>query len=128
MNETVTIASITVARMGFALLGGAVAWTGHLLLSYAIAEFGCASNLDRFGALGVSLVSWLLLGVSAGMIAVASGALAVSNGIRQRTRAGDADDRETAAYVGRFGLICNGLFLFVILIESVPIFFYLGRC
>lgn len=134
MSATAPIAGMSRLTMSFALLGGAGAWTAHLLLAYAIAEFGCVAGLGhRSGPLGVSVVSWMLLVMSAVMVALAAWALFVSRRIGRRGRragsaAPDADDRATAEYVARFGLITNGLFLFIILIESVPIFFYLGEC
>lgn len=117
--------------LSFVLLGGAVAWTGHLLLAYAIAEFGCVAGLgEPPGPMGITIVSWMLLAMSAVMVALAAWALATSYRIRRDAapEAPDPDERATAVYAGRFGLITNALFLFIILIESVPIFFYLGAC
>ena len=137
--STATLATERTSRLtlSFVLLGGAVAWTAHLLLAYAIAEFGCVAGLGKPpGPMGITIVSWMLLAMSAVMVALAAWALAISYRIRREAapaapaapEAPDADERATAVYVGRFGLITNGLFLFIILIQSVPIFFYLGAC
>lgn len=130
MDAPATTAGQSTWRMWFALLGGAAAWTGHLMLAYAISEFGCTAGLGRRSLLGISAVSWMLLVMSAAMTALAAWALLVSNGIgRLATRdARDADDEATAEYVARFGRIANGLFLFIVVIESLPIFFFLGEC
>ena len=121
--------------MAFALLGGALAWAGHLLIAYAIAEFGCVAGLGHRQVLGVTVVSWMLLFVSAVCTAAAAAAVIISYGIRQQHSAPpappeppDADDRSTREFAARFGLICNGLFLFVVLVQSVPVFYYWGRC
>lgn len=116
--------------MWYALLGGAVAWTGHLMLAYAISEFGCVAGWGHKIYLAVSVVSWMLIAMSGLMIALAAGALLVSHAIGRRSTAvwRGPDDRATAEFVARFGLIANGLFLFIIVVESVPIVFYLGAC
>lgn len=130
MSKKAQIAGVKGWKLWFALLGGAVAWTLHLLLAYAIAEFGCVAGWDEFVAVGISLVSWLLIGVSVAMTALAAGALAVSWDAHRKSRRvpRNSDDRATLDYTARFGLITNGLFLFIILVESVPIFFYRGSC
>ncbi|HEV2295935.1 MAG TPA: hypothetical protein VGR35_18970 [Tepidisphaeraceae bacterium] len=117
-------------KLWFALLGGAIAWAGHLLLAYAMAEFGCVAGLGHRHVLGVTVISWMLLVVSALFTAMAAAALLVSYGIREKSSVGapDPDDRSTREFVARFGLIVNALFLFVVLAQSVPVFFYWGRC
>lgn len=117
-------------RLWFALLGGAVAWTAHLMLAYGISEFGCTAGLGRRSFIGVSAVSWMLLLLSVAMAALAGWALLVARGVGRRADAGvpHPDEESTAWEVARLGSIANGLFLFIVLIQSVPIFFYLGRC
>jgi hypothetical protein len=125
------IAGVKAWKHGLALLGGAVAWTGHLLIAYAISEFGCVAGWGHRNFLAVSVVSWLVIGVSVAMIALAVASIYVS---LQLERSGphlataDADERSTVEYVGRFGRIVNWLFLFVIVVETLPIFFYLDHC
>lgn len=130
MNAQATIAGVSSWKLWYALLGGAVAWTGHLMLAYAISEFGCVAGWGHKIVLAISAVSWMLIAMSVVMIALAAGALLMSYGISRRSPGlmHGPDDRVTAEYVARFGLIANGLFLFIILIQCVPIFFYLGRC
>jgi hypothetical protein len=131
MDAPATIAGVKSWRIWFALLGGAVAWAAHLLTAYAIAEFGCVAGLGHRHVLGVTVVSWMLLALSAVLTAAAAAAVVVSYGIRERStprRETDPDIRSTREFVGRFGLICNGLFLFTVLVQSIPIFFYWGRC
>lgn len=49
----------TDAWLWFGVLGGAIAWMLHLLLAYAIAEFGCVSPFHEVKRLGLSGVAWL---------------------------------------------------------------------
>lgn len=130
MSGRATIAGVGQWKLWFALLGGAAAWTGHLMLAYVISEFGCTAGLGHRTLFGVSAVSWVLLVMSAAMTALAALALLVSHGVGRQAqpRVADPDDHTTADYVARFGMIANGLFLFIVLIESLPIFFYLGCC
>lgn len=133
MDVPATIAGVKSWRMGFALVGGAVAWAGHLLLSYAVAEFGCVAGLGHRHVLGVPVVSWMLLGVSVVFTTMAAAALMFSYRIREPaspppSSSPDPDDRSTREFAARFGLIVNGLFLFIVLVQSVPVFYYWGRC
>lgn len=106
-------------RLRFVLLGGAVAWTLHLLLAYVIAEFGVLSGLVELSWAGLDVVSWLLLGWSAAMLALAGVAVWVS----WRLRAEESDDE--VRFCARFGRAANLAFLVIIAVESVPIFFFL---
>ena len=130
MNGRATIAGVSGWRLWFALLGGAVAWTGHLMLAYAISEFGCTAGLGRRSFIGVSVVSWMLLLLSVAMAALAAWALLVARDVGRRADEGipHPDEESTAGEVARLGSIANGLFLFIVLIQTVPIFFFLGRC
>jgi hypothetical protein len=115
----------------FALLGGGVAWTLHLMLAYVIAEFGCLSGLGAIRAGGISIVAWMLLGLSAGALALAILATVFAARIRRRP-GGDAgeeaDGTEARAFGGRLGYVTNLVFTLVIAVQSVPILYYLGEC
>ena len=132
MADPATIAGVKNWKLWFALLGGAVAWAGHLMIAYAIAEFGCVAGLGHRYVLGITVVSWMLLAISAAMTALAAAALLISYRIRDRGPSApatpDPDDDPTREFVARFGLISNGLFLLTILVQSVPVFYYWGRC
>lgn len=115
----------------FALLGGGVAWTLHLLLAYAVAEFGCLSGLGEKQLGGLTLVAWLLLGVTAGALALAAAATLVAAGIRRRSREPSEVQTEpacTLAFSGRLALATNVVFTLVIAVQSVPIFYFLRSC
>jgi hypothetical protein len=117
------------ATLWFGLLGGGVAWLAHLLLSYLIAEFGCMSGWGKETWLGVTTLAWLLLAVS--FLTLLGAGLAVYVAFRSKQRLGRSDPSEepaSAEYMARAGYITSGVFLFIILVESVPIFFFLQSC
>jgi hypothetical protein len=119
------------ARVWFALLGGAVAWTLQLMLAYIIAEFGCLSGLGEKQAGGLTVVAWLLLGLSAAALALAAGAAITAARIR-RNPAGpvelQTESALTLAFSGRLGVVTNLVFLVIIAVQSVPIFYFLRNC
>ena len=118
------------ATVWFGILGGAVAWTLHLLGAYLIAEFGCELGIDRRVYGGINIVAWSLLGTSAVMVAVAAASCIVGWRIMARkSRGGESNVRErTNRELARTGAVANGLFTFVIAIQSIPIVFYLRSC
>lgn len=125
MNTPAKTLSAGVSRwtLRFVLLGGGVAWTLHLLLAYVIAEFGIVSGFVDTRWAGLDAVSWLLIGLSVAMLALAAAASWAS----WRVRCADGDDEEarTVRFCVRFGRAANVAFLVIIAVESVPIFFFL---
>ncbi len=118
------------ALVWFVLLGGATAWTLHLLLAYAVAEFGCLSGMGETRVGGLTLVAWMLLGVSVLAAGIAGVATVVSLRLHRRIRAaemGGEGERATAFSV-RLGLISNVGFAGVIVVQTIPIFYYLSKC
>lgn len=130
-NSTVT-RQVEVSRgaLWFGLLGGAISWTAHLILAYAVAEFGCVGQLGERGYLGVSTVAWLELSLTVVTTLVAGTATVVAYRSHRRLRSRDADDAAEAAerYTAWAGLLTSGMFTFIILFESIPILYYLHSC
>lgn len=125
----------------FGLLGGAVAWTVHLMAVYAIGEWGCVSRSMEGRFLGIAGIAWLLIAVTVGAGLASAAAALVAYRSEQRLRPaeeeGDSDEgvpREEAEvhsyqlFTARSGMIMSGLFTFVIVVESVPVFFFLRGC
>lgn len=108
----------------FVLLGGGVAWLLHLVLAYAIAEFGILSGLVETRWAGLDAVSWLLLAVSAAMLALAAASVRVSRRLCQGKES-DEEPRRTVRFCARFGLAANLTFLVIIAVQTIPIFFFL---
>jgi hypothetical protein len=109
----------------FVLLGGAVAWTLHLLGCYVFAEFGVLSGLVDVRRAGLDAVSWLLFGWSAAMLALAAVAARAASRLRVGAAAPDSEARKTLEFCARFGRASNLAFLAIIAVQTVPIFFYL---
>lgn len=114
----------------FGLLGGGLAWLAHLLLAYFIAEFGCLAGWGEIFMFGVTAVAWAVIASSALTLAMAVLASVVARRIRDRLCGEQRDDAEPAPELelARAGFITSSLFTFVILVQSVPVFFYLRHC
>ena len=116
----------------FGALGSAVAWLLHLLLAYGIAEFGCVSPFREVRLAGLTGVAWLEIAASLLSLLIA----AAATGIAQRSRRrlvgeGDAAVYETGdarVFMARTGVISGRIFLFIILVQALPILYFLHDC
>lgn len=116
-------------RLWFGLLGGAFAWLAHLLLAWGISEFGCVSGLGSTVRLGLSAPAWLGLFVSILAFGTSAAATLSARAMRKRlVAAGDIAEDEPDLFLARTGLITSALFTLVIVVESIPLFFYLKGC
>ena len=113
------------------MLGGGGAWLVHLVAAYAIAEFGCVGRLRQVSFAGLTAVAWMIIATSllTLLIAVASTLIAYRSERRLRG-CHDANElrSDAEAEVARTGWITSSLFALVILVESLPIFYYLKDC
>lgn len=146
MNAVVQDVAVSRGALWFGLLGGAIAWTVHLMFAYAAAEFGCVGRLGERGYLGITLVAWLEVALTSATALVAGAATFVAYRCDRRlrddaiqmgaaqTNAADSNAALTNAalvaeqYTARAGLLTSGLFTFIILFESIPILYYLRNC
>jgi hypothetical protein len=115
----------------FTLWSGAVAWLLHLLLVYGIAEFGCGSGLGDRHVLGISVVAWLLLAVTAATMLLALAATFVGWRSARQSQEVEPDlsaEHHARLFTARAGWITNSLFAVVIVIQAIPIFFFLRDC
>jgi hypothetical protein len=118
------------AALWFGLLGGGVAWLVHFLTIYVVAEFGGVSGWGQSPFLGITVQAWLLLVISLLMTVGAGAAAYVAHRSRRflRQTSPTEDDLERHAagwHMARAGYVASSLFLFIILVESLPIFFFL---
>lgn len=124
--------SINRTSLWFGLLGGGVAWLFHFLSAYLVAEFGCMTRLSQMMFLGLTAVAWLIIGLSILWTAVAAAATWVSWQSAQGTTAlemeSDGNTSATGPHIARVGFYTSALFTLIIIVESVPIFFYLRDC
>lgn len=116
--------------LGLSYVGGGAAWFLHLLLAYLAAEFGCVRGWNESAFLGITAVAWLILWASALTLAGAVAATALSYGIGRRRALGEVGEtgETVGVFSGRATFVANLIFAFVILVESLPIFYYLHDC
>jgi hypothetical protein len=123
---------IGLGRLMFALLGGSLAWLAHFLSAYLLAEFGCIGGLAEIGFWGVTAGAWSIVGGTIVRVAVAVFATVFAQGGGQRLEeaagADEGDGSGVELFLARTGVVLNLLFLFVILVESVPILYFLEDC
>lgn len=116
----------------FGVLGGAMAWLLHLLLSYGVSEFGCVSAFADTRLLGFSGVAWLEAGVSVLALALAIGASVIAQRNRRllsgEVNAARLESGDPRVFMARSGVLASGLFVFIILVQTLPILFYLREC
>jgi len=113
----------------FAVLGGAVAWTAHLLVGWGLEEIACSPVSAGPQVLGVSVTVWIgVLTVVLGAVTVAAGLLAwrfwreegaTDPNARIEPGGGDPEPEELvrsgrAGFMALFGLAANALFLLMI--------------
>jgi len=116
----------------FGVLGGAIAWLLHLLLAYGIAEFGCASSFRDLRLGGFSGVTWLegLATLLSLLLAGFASLVAQRNrtALADQIQAAQSDASDPRLFMARSGVLTSRLFLFVIVVQSLPILYYLREC
>jgi hypothetical protein len=120
----------------FAVLGGAVAWTAHLLVGWGLEEIACSPVSAGPQVLGVSVTVWIgVLTVVLGAVTVAAGLLAWrfwreegAGDPKARIEPDGADPEPQelvrsgrAGFMALFGLAANGLFLLMIVYGGVSL-------
>jgi hypothetical protein len=112
------------AILWFGLLGGAVAWFIHLTASYLLSESACATTLGGQELLGVpaSLLLQLAITLVAGLVALA----AAVAGYRSWTVWKHEMAAGSSGFVGLAGFILSSMFLFIIIVETIPALFLSG--
>lgn len=117
--------------LNFIVLGGGIAWLLHLLLTYAVAEFGCVGHVPDFVWLGIEGIAWLLIAASVLPIVLCLASIGAAyrtlQNLQQAIHGGGEINRPEMQLV-RIGLILNSFFLLTILAQTVPIFYYLDGC
>jgi len=117
-------------ELRFAILGGGIAWTLHLLLAYVVAEFGCIAGLGQVSFLGLNVVSWLLFLVTIPTLGMGLAATYVSWRCHSKAEKALAAQADLAGenFVAYTGLISNLIFVFIIVVQTIPIFYFLREC
>ena len=130
MSTVAELVAVGRPAVWYGLLGGASAWTIHLLLASAVAEFGCVSGLGERIYLGISIVAWLEVAATVLTTVIAAAATIVARRSYGILRSQNLEEVGIAAgeYTARAGFITSGIFTFIILFESIPILYYLRTC
>jgi hypothetical protein len=116
-------------RLWFGLFGGAVAWTIHLMLGYAIAEFGCVSSFRDARFLGITGVAWAILTMTALTLILAVGALWVAwRSKRLLLTEIREQEEEPDEFMPQAGWITSLVFVAIIVAQTVPVLYYLRSC
>jgi hypothetical protein len=104
----------------FAVLGGPIAWSLHLVLSYLLATVGCSTGWAGIGPAFVMTTGFFaLMSASAGIVAYREW-----RAIRATGASGEADfaDDRTAFLMG-VGMALATLFLLIVLLGGlIPLF------
>lgn len=131
MPEMEVRAAAKRGQLWFGLFGGALAWLVHLVGLSVTAEWGGLSGLDERMMGGISVVAWLVLLWTALTAAVALGATWVAVRLRRQmnsrqTSEQTVDDKlANSRFMARTGMLLSGLFLLIIVVETIPVFYYL---
>lgn len=109
------------AWLWFGVSAGALAWSAHLLVSYALLPVACTTGL-----------STVLHAVTAGalLVTLAGGVVAWRGWRAGRSAEPTARNRQQIGhrwYMGLSGVLLDALFGFAILLEGLPVAF-LGPC
>lgn len=137
MTTSVTSPGVSRSRLWFGLLGGAISWLLHLIGASIISEWGCLAGLNRYELLGITAVAWMLIAISVVMTLVAVFATWFAYRVdrhyreidsQHRGSEHDAEGHGTDIYIARVALWSSALFVFIILSQCVPIFYYLTQC
>lgn len=106
----------------YTLWGASLAWLGHFLLAYGVGEFNCVSGFLSELRAGISGIAWLLIAITIFFFAIAALSCALASKGLQKARG------ENEIFYYKRGFLLGVSFSFIILFESVPIFFFLRSC
>lgn len=124
------------ARLWFGMFGGAVAWTVHLIAASITAEWGGFAGLDQWKLLGVTSIVWAIFALSLvlGVAALVSALLAyrawrrvneVHAALDDDNDPWDSGTGDSTRLMALAGLVLSGLFLLIIVAQTIPLLFYL---
>lgn len=132
-NPVASESPVSEGRLWFGVLGSPIAWFFHLVVAYTLAEVACVAGFPGFDVLGLHGGVSLILGVTLLALAVTGTAGLVAYGSnRQLDRHSEKKeapvDRGVAEQMAQWGVHLSVLFIFIIAVETIPVFFYLQPC
>lgn len=126
-------------RLGIGIWGGGIVWKVHFLSIALIAEWGCFTGLGEWRWLGITGVAWTIVILSVLMSLACLGVawlawdtfktLNRAPGASPSGEGADVYDRPgNHRSLAKIGLFSGLFFLVIILVQSVPVLFYLTEC
>jgi hypothetical protein len=115
----------------FGLVGGPIAWLIHLLVAYVVAEFGCLTPFRDVSYAGITAIAWIILGVTVLTLLAALAATYTAyrlDLVLEVDLRGGTDTPLSRAHLARLGIITSGIFAFIIIAETIPVFYFLRSC
>lgn len=129
-HDPSTEREVSLKEVWFGVLGGAIAWSVHFLVLYFLVEALCVTGTAGTRVFGFALPAFVIAIVTVVALLVAFGAAVVAHRSWRRWRGSEHDEvrlRGSGAHLLFLGLLLNGFFVLMILVETLPIFF-LGPC
>lgn len=103
------------------ILGGAIAWSIHLVISYGISEAACEIENSLFYFMGFTSAGWWLIITTLLCLSLSIASTVISY---NRHKVAETED----PFISTFGIYVNLIFTLAILAQSMPIFTLLGDC
>jgi hypothetical protein len=116
--------------VALAFLGTSILWFLAFIYSWALAEFGCQSTPADISWRGVGAVAWFQLGGRGILILANIGLIYYAYKVKSEYARQDQQN-ETAAmnfFLAKSGFIASLILLAVMLVETVPVFYFLNIC
>jgi len=121
-------------RLWIGVWGGGIAWTVHFLTAALIAEWGCLTGLSAWSLWGMSAVAWsiILVSIAMALVALVVTWVAYSEVLRLNALSDEKSDLYdrlgNRRFMARTGFAASAFFLLIIVVQSLPILFYLSEC
>lgn len=123
-TETHTYQAVSLRQLWGSLATGAVLWSLHLVISYAVTSLSCEQGLFRTTLGGFTLARWLVLGLTlvAAVAVLYAGIVAYRHWqrLRQADRANGGEPAGRFLFMAYAGALLNGIFFLAIIVAAVP--------
>lgn len=111
-----------------AFLGTSVIWLVGFLYSWILAEFGCQSTPAKISVAGIGLVAWMQFIGRGILIMLVMALLFYARWVKSQFARGSGETGAMNRFLAQSGWIASIILLAVMLVETVPVFYYLRSC
>lgn len=126
-TETRAYHAVRLGSLWGSLATGAVIWSLHLVVSYALVSLACERGLLQATWGGLTLARWVTIGLTvlAAFAVLFAGVVAHRNWRQlRRTRTTNGDEPGGRfRFMALMGVLLNGIFLLAIVVSFFPIIF-----